>query len=601
MRLGQIRRRLCLLAAVEGAVAGAGFGAVVAAAGLTIARVRGLSPPAAGIAAAIVLASIAGALARGTRRISLARCARIADAALGGHDRLLSALALEELTSTPFSRALVADADRRAAALVPRVVVPARRPAGLPALGIAGLAIVGAALVPTASRAARVIPAAAPAELGTPLPAASLDAEREAARAAAAEAVRLGDERLAALAAELDRALRRLASGRLSDGEALDLLGEIAGRASEASRDARLDKRGAEAAARTLEASADTHEAGAALARSGQHGQDADDRAREALGLSASENPAQTARALAATAASLPSPGNGEDGAEGASTAGRRHLARNDQNAASASASGAARPSDREERRLERLRRDLDDAASSCRAGDPSCRARAEERARDLSRLGRQGAAEHDLERLAQAARQLRARIGRGELRDGDGQTMRGFGRAAAGEGAEDEGTSAGEDDVAVTGETEQGDGKPGGGTREAQSGSATTSPSTALGTEGGDAPGSDEGGTGNGIGHQPGGAPLGRRGDDAETARGSKANVPLADGAGPSRAEVIGTAAGHGFASPSYARAFVEYAAAVEDALDTTAVPEGKRYLVRRYFDLIRPRPPARGSKEHR
>jgi hypothetical protein len=53
----------------------------------------------------------------------------------------------------------------------------------------------------------------------------------------------------------------------------------------------------------------------------------------------------------------------------------------------------------------------------------------------------------------------------------------------------------------------------------------------------------------------------------------------------------VIGAAAARGFASPGYARAFADYTAAVEDALDTGALPEGKRYLVRRYFDLIRPR----------
>ncbi|HEY5451853.1 MAG TPA: hypothetical protein VIQ54_24030, partial [Polyangia bacterium] len=39
------------------------------------------------------------------------------------------------------------------------------------------------------------------------------------------------------------------------------------------------------------------------------------------------------------------------------------------------------------------------------------------------------------------------------------------------------------------------------------------------------------------------------------------------------------------------YARVFADYQAAVEDALATTAVPEGRRYVVRRYFDLIRPR----------
>jgi hypothetical protein len=80
----------------------------------------------------------------------------------------------------------------------------------------------------------------------------------------------------------------------------------------------------------------------------------------------------------------------------------------------------------------------------------------------------------------------------------------------------------------------------------------------------------------------------------------GNEAEVRIADSAGPGRAEVIGTAAGRGFASPFYARTFNDYAAAVEDALGATAIPEGKRYLVRRYFDLIRPRPPthAPGSR---
>jgi hypothetical protein len=93
----------------------------------------------------------------------------------------------------------------------------------------------------------------------------------------------------------------------------------------------------------------------------------------------------------------------------------------------------------------------------------------------------------------------------------------------------------------------------------------------------------------GDGIGREPGGAPLGRKSDLAS--RGQDAEARVADGAGPSRAQVIGVAAGRGFASPGYARVFSDYQAAMEDALGATAVPEGKRYLVRRYFDLIRPR----------
>ena len=136
----------------------------------------------------------------------------------------------------------------------------------------------------------------------------------------------------------------------------------------------------------------------------------------------------------------------------------------------------------------------------------------------------------------------------------------------------------------------------------ESGSGAETAAASAAMAAEGGGAS-QDEAGSGNGIGHQPGGAPLGaRRGDAGRRLEPRPATTfRFADGAGPGRAEVIGTAAGRGFASPGYARTFSDYAAAVEDALGATAVPEGKRYLVRRYFDLIRPRPPARAPRSTR
>ena len=58
----------------------------------------------------------------------------------------------------------------------------------------------------------------------------------------------------------------------------------------------------------------------------------------------------------------------------------------------------------------------------------------------------------------------------------------------------------------------------------------------------------------------------------------------------------MINGAATKGFVTRGYAQVFSDYEAAVEDALGATAVPEGKRYIVRRYFDLIRPR--ATGGK---
>ena len=80
--------------------------------------------------------------------------------------------------------------------------------------------------------------------------------------------------------------------------------------------------------------------------------------------------------------------------------------------------------------------------------------------------------------------------------------------------------------------------------------------------------------------------------------ARGRETEAHVASGAGPNRAEVIGGAASRGFAQHGYAGTFREYEAAVEDALTATAVPEGRRYVVRRYFDLIRPRTGGRSKQ---
>jgi hypothetical protein len=99
----------------------------------------------------------------------------------------------------------------------------------------------------------------------------------------------------------------------------------------------------------------------------------------------------------------------------------------------------------------------------------------------------------------------------------------------------------------------------------------------------------------GGGIGSEPGGPVLGaRRPMRGGASDGHEARASLNDeGAGPSRAEVIGSAAASGFASIGYRRVFDDYHAAVEEYLDATAVPPGRRYLVRRYFQLIRPRAP--------
>ena len=93
----------------------------------------------------------------------------------------------------------------------------------------------------------------------------------------------------------------------------------------------------------------------------------------------------------------------------------------------------------------------------------------------------------------------------------------------------------------------------------------------------------------GEGAGHEAGGEPLGR--GSSPPTRGHDREVRVRDGAGPNRSEVIEASARRGFAARGYGRVFDDYQPVVEESLATEAVPEGRRYVVRRYFQLIRPR----------
>lgn len=67
------------------------------------------------------------------------------------------------------------------------------------------------------------------------------------------------------------------------------------------------------------------------------------------------------------------------------------------------------------------------------------------------------------------------------------------------------------------------------------------------------------------------------------------------------SRAEVIEGSAQDGFSDATYQRVFTSYRAVVEDTLVQSRVPEDRRQLVRRYFDLIRPRRTDEGARAAR
>ena len=65
--------------------------------------------------------------------------------------------------------------------------------------------------------------------------------------------------------------------------------------------------------------------------------------------------------------------------------------------------------------------------------------------------------------------------------------------------------------------------------------------------------------------------------------------------GDGPSRSEVVLSAADRGFADESYRAVYADYRQHAEAVLEQDQVPSGSRYYVHRYFQLIRPRAGAR------
>jgi hypothetical protein len=624
--LHRVRRRVRGLAAVDGAVRGGAVGLGATAIALGWARLRGGGAGDLGWHALAVLTAaglVAGALARALRPISLIQCARYVDGALDRQERVLSALSFAADGDPPaaLGRAALADAVTRARALAPAVVAPLGRPRGLPALAVAALAAVLVAALPSRAPASRAGGAPVRAAGLTPprlrVDAKRLDAERDEARRAAEAALTMGDERLGALARDLAAALRSLSDGTLTRGEALDRLQSLAARAAEASGEAESQRRGLRAAGQAMEDTPATRSAGAAMTAEDPS---ALEQALSALAQRAGETSngerAQIASALQAAADAAAASGAGTPGAQGDGAAGlgdgQRRLAREHDGKQAEASSGAPR-ADESERHLQRLRRDLADTASACREDPDLCRRRLADRARDLPRMERESMSSEARKRLESAIRQMRERLRRGDLgdrtprladrragRDGHGQSGKpGSGERRArgsgdGDGHEQDEENAGLGDDSGDGDgaetlvetdSEEGDGDgvgdEGGGQGQRGAGASASGATAGVG-----------GGQGEGIGtaHVP--DALGRTGGTPPPeGRGHETEARLKGGGGPSRAQVIEAAAERGFARGGYDRVYSDYQSAVEEALTAGDVPEGRRYVVRRYFQLIRPR----------
>ncbi len=297
---------------------------------------------------------------------------------------------------------------------------------------------------------------------------------------------------------------------------------------------------------------------------------------------------------------------NGSSGADdGATEPSKRRLGGDQpQNSQASSSSGAAAPGAPNERRLQRLQRELKQTASACRTNPEACRQKLKRQASELPRMEDEARGLSSRQRLAEAVRQLRERL----RREGGGageraREERRFMRSARGENGRPHGTKPGDgeargdervvaedpDGVGEGDDTESAtDGDGDGDSAPIASGDSDRSEGApGDGNPGQGSPGQDSA-NGDGIGNQRGNEPLGERGSMITRGRAHEAEVK--DGAGPTRSQVIQSAAKRGFAHGGYQNVFTDYKAVVEESLDGSAVPPGRRYIVRRYFQLIRP-----------
>lgn len=492
-----------------------------------------------------------GAVARARKAISLGHCARAVDRAVAGgavplDDVVLAAVTLLDTEATsPFVRALAGEALRRARAVPLARVMPGPR---WWMLAMAPLAL-GILAVTARARS-------------TPPP-----AQEHAVAAASVQAPRI---RVAAVALETER------------GEITDLL-----RSAEENGDAELAR-----IARDLQrvmtglTSPGGLNARTATARVDALAEEAAAVAKDAQAAELSERPAFSStrtddnnQATSVVGAFGESETTRESGAA-------RRLQPNDHEAAAQGGTGT-RPAGGDERRhLEELKRDPETQMANCRRDPAACRAGAQ--GRSLSELHRQAATADARQRLAEEARQLAERIRQG---DGGSDALRRFARAARGtEGPGPQGQPA----DTVRGESAGHDGDT---NEETMDGAGTpdderNAVSTQTGQDG--APGEGRAESGAGIGTTPGGPVLGPRAPAPGRLAGRDTPARVANGeSGPSRAQIIGGASAGGFATSAYRRVFEDYHAAVEESLDASAVPGERRFLVRRYFQLIRPRSP--------
>lgn len=276
------------------------------------------------------------------------------------------------------------------------------------------------------------------------------------------------------------------------------------------------------------------------------------------------------------------------------------------------------------QRQLDRLRRELSQSAQSLQQRDQQRAADDLDRgAEDLNRMARQQMSQEEMQQLQQQLEQLREAIRRAQQRQAQngqqgqqgqqqqqGRGQRGQGQMdrfvlrARGQG-DGEGTpiqmpgQGGQQGQA--GQGGQGQGQQGeqgqGGQQQQTLTLGGDGPSNAIlevpgmgqaqQQQGGQGDGPQLPGPGAGTGHDE------TLLDEASRLAGDRRTVRVEgdQSEGPSRSEVIRSSGQRGFASRSYRDTYTDYRGHAEEVLERDEVPPGRRFFVRRYFQLIRPR----------
>ncbi len=468
------------------------------------------------LAAALPTLAAAWILAAWLHPVSRLAVAGIADANLGLHDRLSSAMEfLDAPEPTPFMLAHLADADARARALNPAEAFPFPRPRGLRSLTAAGVIAAFLTLVPSFAGPA---PASAQAAHDT-LPPMRFAGERSV-EAALERLDASRDPRLTELMRELKDLYASARAGSMTREEALGRIGEI---------DAKLRETVAE---RTNSAGARTWREAAMKSLAEKGRELAKDPATAALGRALADGDLD-----AATKESRSLAGDAKSGAS------KLKLTPEQSKALAELMKSAAKAGGRE---LDVLSRDLENAARALTVEDMKRLAESfEAAAGECDRIKDEMGKMKDLARAAEELEEMKQALGSLE-RGPSGQWEMRLAKSGALAGGFFQMTGA-------------------------------------------DAPDKEKGSPG--VGSEKLGPGTGGKPEHIDATR-TPAEVTGRWGEGATLVEVVKGASSEGLATLAYRKAAESAAREAESAVHGEDIPLGYRLYVKRYFQMIQPRP---------